>query len=73
MDATNMDIPSEFFDLVVDKGTYDALACDPNDKSNIKKLLLEMLRVTKPNGACVIITNGTPIKRMPDFTEWTSE
>ena len=62
-----MKYESDIFDIVIDKGTYDALACDPKDKSMIEKLFKEMVRVTKPGGAVVIITNGIPAKRMADF------
>ena len=59
------------FDLVVDKGTYDALACgfdnSAPDKTMIRKLFQEMVRVTASSGATLIITNGTPEKRMADF------
>jgi len=71
MDATNMRYDSDTFDVVIDKGTYDALACDPKDKKMIEKLYKEMLRVTKPGGSVVIITNGTPAKRMSDFEQFS--
>mmetsp|Transcript_32162 Transcript_32162/g.49188 ORF Transcript_32162/g.49188 Transcript_32162/m.49188 type:complete len:115 (-) Transcript_32162:625-969(-) len=60
MDATNMNFRNNSFDLVIDKGTYDALACDETDKTMIKNLTQEMVRVTRPGGAVVIITNGVP-------------
>ena len=63
-------------DFVVDKGTYDALACgfvtdadgkqQPN-KTMIKALTQEMVRVTARGGSTVIITNGTPEKRLADL------
>ena len=36
----------------------------------IKNLFCEMLRVTKKGGAVLIITNGTPQKRMNDFEDF---
>ena len=44
MDATNMWFKDSIFDLVIDKGTYDALACavgddDKKDKSLVKNLV----------------------------------
>lgn len=59
------------FDLTIDKGTYDALACDEQDKTMIKNLFCEMLRVTKKGGAVCIITNGIPLKRMDDFENFS--
>lgn len=54
------------FDLVIDKGTYDALACG-DSKEPTRALFTEMLRVTKVGGYLLIITNGTPEKRLADF------
>lgn len=73
MDATRMDFRDDTFDVVIDKGTYDALACDETDKTMIHNLTKEMLRVTRKNGALVIITNGVPQKRMDDLQAFTSD
>ena len=95
MDATRMDYRDNCFDVVIDKGTYDALACgtvegggdgdaagaeaqeQPKkqvaDKSMIRLLTQEMVRVTRPGGAVVIITNGTPEKRLNDLNAFTRE
>lgn len=75
MDATKMSFRDNSFDIVIDKGTYDALACgivDNNDKSMIRNLTQEMLRVTCVGGATVIITHGTPAKRLSDLEDFTS-
>ena len=68
-----MNFRKEIFDITVDKGTYDALACDEKDKTMIKNLTKEMLRVTKKGGAVVIITNGTPEKRLNDLTTFSED
>lgn len=70
MDATHMTYEDNKFDLTIDKGTYDALACDPTDKTMISNLFKEMVRVTKVGGSVIIITNGTPAKRMADFEQF---
>ena len=62
-----MSFADSSFDVVIDKGTYDALACG-DSKEQTKALFTEMLRVTK--NSLLIITNGTPEKRMPDFKEY---
>lgn len=71
MDGLKMNFRDEIFDITVDKGTYDALACDEKDKTMIMNLTKEMLRVTKKGGAVVIITNGTPEKRLKDFESFS--
>lgn len=73
MDATGMDFRDKVFDIVVDKGTYDALACDESNKTMICNLTKEMMRVTRKGGAVVIITNGTPVKRLSDLQSFTSD
>jgi ubiquinone/menaquinone biosynthesis C-methylase UbiE len=72
MDATKMNFRDGVFDIVIDKGTYDALACDETDKTMIRNLTQEMMRVCRKGGAVVIITNGIPLKRMTDLEEFTS-
>lgn len=64
VDATRMAYRDNSFDLCVDKGTFDALACG-SDLEIPQRLLTEMLRVCKV--ATVIITSGTPEKRMKPF------
>lgn len=39
----------------------------------IKLLTQEMVRVTRPGGAVVIITNGTPEKRLNDLKAFTKQ
>jgi hypothetical protein len=39
----------------------------------IKYLFQEMIRVTRIEGAVVIITNGTPEKRLKDFQAFADE
>ena len=38
MDATRMNFRDNSFDITIDKGTYDALACNENDKTMIRNL-----------------------------------
>jgi len=72
MDATRMPLKSDEFDLVIDKGTFDALACG-KEKTILRRLVQEMVRVTSINGSCIIITHGTPEKRMPLFEDYLKD
>ncbi len=52
------------FDVCIDKGTFDALACGFNTEIPVK-LVSEMMRVCRV--ATVIVTSGGPEKRMATF------
>ena len=67
MDATKMNYRDNSFELCIDKGTFDALACGP-DRSVICNLMQEMLRVA--SNAVVVISSGTPDRRMKYFNEF---
>ena len=64
LDATRMAYRDNSFDICIDKGTFDALACGSNTEVPIR-LLSEMMRVCRT--ATVIVTSGTPEKRMHYF------
>lgn len=65
-DATALDLPDAGYDLVIDKGTFDALACG-EDKAPSEALISEMVRVLKPGGCIAEITNGVESKRLATF------
>ena len=67
MDATKMNYRDKSFDVCIDKGTFDALACGP-DRTVICNLMREMLRVA--SHSVVVISSGTPNKRMHSFEEF---
>ena len=74
MDATQMPFPDCSFDIVFDKGTYDALAVRFHQcaTENSKKGLLtkEMYRVCKPGGYIIVISHNKPEKREKEFMEY---
>ena len=77
MDATKMTYADDSFDMVLDKGTLDALIVSPSshgkcDKSleTSQNLIKEMARVLKKKtGKWLIITHGNPIARMFMFNK----
>ena len=71
MDATSMPLRDNSYDICFDKGTYDALACGESSKPILTALTLEMVRVCKT--ATIIISSGTPEKRVPFLTEFIKE
>ena len=62
MDATQMTFQDEFFDIVFDKGTLDALVCAPTQEIS-KSMLREMYRVCKVGGLIYIVTHSCPQDR----------
>lgn len=66
MDATNMTFDSNSFDVVIDKGTLDALNCSDSDKLSCD-LIREMYRVTKNNGYILLISHSGPDLRLGLF------
>jgi|LauGreDrversion4_2_1035121.scaffolds.fasta_scaffold33520_2 ubiquinone/menaquinone biosynthesis C-methylase UbiE len=64
IDATRMAYRDSSFDICIDKGTFDALACG-SDLEVPMRLLSEMMRVCRV--ATLIVTSGTPEKRLHYF------
>ena len=62
MDATQMSFPDHSFDLVVDKGTLDAVLCG-TEFTIPNKILREMVRVVKPERSVLLVTHGNVANR----------
>lgn len=65
MDATRMTFPARHFDLLLEKGTIDALDCTPDEDAVVAAILAECARVLKPGGVLLVITHGAPRRRLP--------
>jgi ubiquinone/menaquinone biosynthesis C-methylase UbiE len=63
MDATNMPYQDQEFDVTIDKGTLDALACGKVNEVTIK-LVQEMTRVSK---ATFFISHSSCVVRKVDL------
>ena len=46
------------FDCVIDKAVLDALACGPQKKVYVDKMVSEIYRVLKPDGVYISVTHG---------------
>lgn len=64
MDCRKLQFPSDYFDVVLDKGTIDALCCGSNADNDTWKTAQETFRVLKPNGYFIEITFGEPSERL---------
>jgi len=66
MDATKMTFEDKKFDVIIDKGTLDALLCGKNNDI-VNSLVREMTRVLKLEGELFIISHGQPKARKELF------
>ena len=64
MDALDLKFENNFFDLVIDKSTIDALLCGDNAFINVAKMIKEVQRVLKVGGYYMIVSYGTPEYRL---------
>ena len=65
MDVTEMQYPNEYFDMVLDKSTLDALSCSDEPYLNVAKMLWHIHRVLKKGGVYVVISYSNPENRLP--------
>jgi len=78
MDAKALEFPDSSFDLVLDKGTVDAISCSARSFADINQVNKEVSRVLKPGGYFVVISYGCPEMRLQHFDRpavyrWTTK
>jgi len=64
MDVRDLTYNDNFFDLVVDKSTIDALLCGDNSFINVAIMTKEIIRTLKVGGLYMIISYGQPENRI---------
>ena len=67
MDVHHMTYDDESFDVILDKGTLDAIICGDESSSNPGQALLEVNRVLKKNRVYICISYGMPEYRLDYF------
>lgn len=67
MDCRQLTYKTNFFDLIIDKSTIDALLCGDNAFMNVAIMLKECQRVLKVGGVYMAISYGTPDNRQFHF------
>jgi cyclopropane fatty-acyl-phospholipid synthase-like methyltransferase len=67
MDATKLDFPDASFDLVIDKGTTDAILCGSNSFHNVHQMNKHISRVMKKGTYYICISYGQPDTRIDHF------
>ncbi|CAI7896406.1 unnamed protein product [Closterium sp. NIES-53] len=75
MNVCSMGFDESAFDVVLDKGTLDAILCGNDSVENASAMLSEVCRVLKHGGKFLLITYGDPQVRMShlqvDSLKWT--
>ena len=69
VDVHNMPYSDKSFDVVLDKGTLDAIICGDEGVCFPDKVISEIYRVLKENGLYICITYGKPEARMDYFQD----
>jgi ubiquinone/menaquinone biosynthesis C-methylase UbiE len=67
MDCRDLKYNDEFFDLIIDKSTIDALLCVDKAYLNVAIMMNECQRVLKTGGYYVAISYGMPENREIHF------
>lgn len=63
--TTGLPFPDEAFDLIICKGSFDAVLCSAGSVSNIRKLVQESVRCLVPgHGVFFVVSNGNPDNRL---------
>jgi ubiquinone/menaquinone biosynthesis C-methylase UbiE len=68
MDVRHLLYDDESIDLVIDKGTMDALFCGPRADLNVARMTREVQRVVKTGGHYIVVSYGDPEMRMSHLT-----
>ena len=65
MDCTHMEpLKSSSFDVVIDKGTLDAILCGSSSTASAEQMCSECARVLKDEGVFILISYGQPESRI---------
>ena len=63
MDCSKLTFDDNYFDFIIDKGTFDALSCSTEGTNIISESMKEIYRVLKTKGIFVEISYGRPSQR----------
>lgn len=65
MDCRELDYPSKFFDIVIDKSIIDTLLCGRSPNLDVARMMTENCRVLKDRGVYFAVSYGAPENRVP--------
>jgi len=63
MDVRDLKYADNYFDIIIDKSTIDALLCGDNAFLNVARMVKEAQRTLKVGGAYIVISYGKPENR----------
>jgi RAT1-interacting protein len=63
MNCSSMSFENEEFDLVIEKGTFDAIVCGADALEIIDSTMKEIFRVLRNRGRFILVTLGSPSQR----------
>eukprot|EP01119_Soliformovum_irregulare_P019546 TRINITY_DN6213_c0_g1_i2.p1 TRINITY_DN6213_c0_g1~~TRINITY_DN6213_c0_g1_i2.p1 ORF type:complete len:178 (-),score=40.69 TRINITY_DN6213_c0_g1_i2:66-599(-) len=67
MDVRKLTFPSDWFDVIFDKGTLDAVVFGDGKEEEGHRMMHEMIRVLKLEGLYVLVSSSDSSKRLPFF------
>lgn len=77
MDARALKVDPASFDVIIDKGTLDAVLCGERPARQGGKMLLSAFKALKPGGVFFVISYGPPQSRLNYFAnrrfKWTAK
>lgn len=60
MDVQELKFEDKDFDIVLDKGTLDAVLCNNNSEQKVAKIIQECHRVLRDDGKYIVMTYSGP-------------
>lgn len=59
------DFSTSSSDVVIDKGTFDAISCNDEYQADLEDMITSIYRVLKPGGVYLLVSYGEPEARLP--------
>mmetsp|Transcript_15830 Transcript_15830/g.34330 ORF Transcript_15830/g.34330 Transcript_15830/m.34330 type:complete len:230 (+) Transcript_15830:412-1101(+) len=69
MDAVQLPLPDESFDVILDKGMLDCVLCEKESWGRVRQLVERVSNVLAPGGVYIVYSYGNPDDRRHLFNE----
>ena len=67
MDAVQLPLSDDTYNVVIDKGTIDCVLCDKEPIARVHKICERVSKVLLPGGSFIVYSLGNPEDRKPCF------